>query len=83
MGSNPMERRKHMLEVSRATSLPRSAAIVLIIGIALALIANYTLDSLADTSATWHEIQHGAFFLGGILVGCALTQLYQVARSRA
>jgi uncharacterized membrane protein AbrB (regulator of aidB expression) len=72
-----------MLEVRRASWLAAIPAIVLIVGIALALIANYTLDSLADTSDTWHQVQHGAFFFGGILIGCALTQLYRVARSRA
>jgi uncharacterized membrane protein len=55
----------------------------LILGVALALIANYTLDHLADTSDTWHQIQHGTFFVGGVLVGYAVTMLYRLARSRA
>ena len=71
-----------MSEARRAMS-PVIPVVVLIVGIALALIANYTLDSLADSSDTWHQIQHGTFFVGGALVGGALMALYQVARSRS
>ena len=71
-----------MSATGRAIS-PVIPVIGLIIGIALALIANYTLDSLADSSDTWHQIQHGTFFIAGIFVGYAVTQLYRVARSRA
>jgi hypothetical protein len=55
----------------------------LVLGIALGLIANYTLDHLADTSDTWHQIQHGTFFVAGILVGYGATALYQFSRKRA
>jgi hypothetical protein len=71
-----------MSETRRAMS-PVIPVVGLIVGVALALIANYTLDSLADSSDTWHQIQHGTFFIAGIFVGYALTQLYRVARSRA
>ena len=67
---------------SRTGVSPVIPIIGLILGIALGLIANYTLDSLADSSDTWHQIQHGTFFVAGALVGYALTQLYRVARSR-
>jgi hypothetical protein len=70
------------------STTPRSGSVVipvvaLIVGVALALIANYTLDSLADTSDTWHQIQHGTFFVGGIIVGYAVTALYLALRRRA
>jgi hypothetical protein len=55
----------------------------LVLGIAGGLVANYTLDHLADTSDTWHQIQHGTFFVAGILVGYALLALYQFSRRRA
>jgi hypothetical protein len=71
-----------MSETRRAMS-PVIPVIGLIVGVALALSANYTLDSLADSSDTWHQIQHGTFFVGGLFVGYALTQLYRVARNRA
>ena len=70
-----------MVESRRGT--PVIPVIGLILGIALALIANYTLDHLADTSDTWHQIQHGTFFVGGLLVGYALTALYQFTRRPA
>lgn len=49
---------------------------VLVLGIILALIAQFPLDGLADTSDTWHMIQHGTFFVGGIIVGIGGTMLY-------
>jgi hypothetical protein len=55
----------------------------LILGVAGGLLANYTLDHLADTSDTWHQIQHGTFFVSGILVGYALTALYLHFRKSA
>jgi len=71
-----------MSEARRAAS-PVIPAIGLILGIAGALLANYTLDHLADTSDTWHQIQHGTFFVSGILVGFGLTALYRVLRKSA
>ena len=71
-----------MSEVRRAAS-PIIPVIGLIVGIAGALLANYTLDHLADTSDTWHQIQHGTFFVSGVLVGFGLTALYRVLRKSA
>ena len=71
-----------MSEARRAAS-PVIPVIGLILGIAGALLANYTLDHLADTSDTWHQIQHGTFFVSGILVGFGLTALYRVLRKSA
>ncbi|HEV2218082.1 MAG TPA: hypothetical protein VGV88_10975 [Candidatus Dormibacteraeota bacterium] len=71
-----------MSEARRAAS-PVIPAIGLILGIAGGLVANYTLDSLADTSDTWHQIQHGTFFVAGIFVGYALTALYRYFRKSA
>ena len=71
-----------MSEVRRAAS-PVIPVVGLILGIAGALLANYTLDHLADTSDTWHQIQHGTFFVSGILVGFGLTALYRVLRKSA
>jgi uncharacterized membrane protein YeaQ/YmgE (transglycosylase-associated protein family) len=71
-----------MSSMSRASS-PVIPVIGLILGIAGALVANYTMDHLADTSDTWHQIQHGTFFVAGILVGYALTVLYRQFRKSA
>ena len=71
-----------MSEARRAAS-PLIPAIGLIVGIVGGLVANYTLDSLADTSDTWHQIQHGTFFVAGIFVGYALTALYRYFRKSA
>lgn len=50
--------------------------IVIVVGIALVLVAQFLLDHLADTSDTWHNIQHGTFFVGGIGVGIGGTLLW-------
>jgi hypothetical protein len=51
-------------------------------GIALALVAQYLLDSFADSSTMGHWIQHAMLFLAGGLVGSGLLRLYQLG-SRA
>ena len=57
--------------------------IALVIGIALAIIGQFFLDSLADSSATWHQIQHGVLFVAGLIAGGGVMMLYSVARSRS
>ena len=71
------------MSAARRTASPVIPVIGLILGVAGGLIANYTLDHLADTSDTWHQIQHGTFFISGILVGYALTALYLHFRKSA
>jgi len=71
------------MSAARRMASPVIPVIGLILGVAGGLLANYTLDHLADTSDTWHQIQHGTFFVSGILVGYALTALYQHFRKSA
>ena len=71
------------MSVARRVAFPVVPAIALVLGVAGGLIANYTLDHLADTSDAWHQIQHGTFFIGGILVGYALLALYLHFRKSA
>jgi hypothetical protein len=71
------------MSAARRVSSPVIPVIGLILGVAGGLLANYTLDHLADTSDTWHQIQHGTFFVSGILVGYALTALYLHFRKSA
>jgi hypothetical protein len=54
--------------------------VVLIVGIALVLIGQFILDTLADTSDTWHWFQHGVLFAGGVAVGTSVTRLYLAGR---
>jgi hypothetical protein len=51
-------------------------AILLVAGVVLVIIGQFFLDSLADGSDTWHWIQHGVLFAGGILVGVAGLRLW-------
>ena len=62
---------------SRSLVVP---AIAIVLGIAVVLIANFTLDSLADSSDTWHNIQHGTFVLGGALIGIGGTLAWASGR---
>lgn len=55
----------------------------ILVGIALVLIGQFVLDHLADTSDTWHWIQHGVLFLGGIAIGAAGSILWASGRQRA
>jgi uncharacterized membrane protein required for colicin V production len=52
----------------------------LVLGIVIVLIANFTLDHLADSSDTWHNIQHGTFVVGGLLIGIGGTLLWASGR---
>lgn len=57
-------------------------AAVLLAGVGLVLVAQFPLDSFADSSTIGHWIQHASLFLAGGLVGAALVRLYQLG-SRA
>lgn len=48
----------------------------LVVGVILIILAQFFLDSLADTSDTWHWVQHGTIFVGGLAIGYAVTMLY-------
>ena len=64
----------------RTSAIP--ATIVLLAGIGLALVGQFVLDHLADTSDTWHQFQHGTLFFAGLLAGGAIMTLYRVAQGR-
>jgi ABC-type spermidine/putrescine transport system permease subunit II len=68
---------------TRTVTSPILGVVVLVVGIALGIIAQFFLDSLADSSPTWHQIQHGTLFVGGIVVGVGVMLVYAVARSRS
>ena len=48
----------------------------MVIGVALILLGQFTLDGLADSSDAWHWIQHGVFVIGGGLLGVGGLKLY-------
>jgi drug/metabolite transporter (DMT)-like permease len=50
--------------------------IFVVIGVVLLVLAQFFLDHLADTSDTWHNIQHATFFVGGLGVGIGGTLLW-------
>ena len=57
-------------------------ALVGILGLAVALVTQFSLDSWADESDLHHWTQHGLFFWSGVLVGLAGLSLYRRASSQ-
>jgi hypothetical protein len=54
--------------------------IAIVVAVVLVLLAQFFLDGLADSSDTWHNIQHGTFFVGGIIGGIGGTLLWASGR---
>jgi len=54
----------------------------LVVGVILLIVAQFVLDHLADTSDTWHYVQHGVLAVGGLLIGAALAFLYARGQQR-
>jgi hypothetical protein len=54
--------------------------VTIVLGIAIVLIANFRLDTLADSNDTWHNIQHGTFVLGGVIIGIGATLAWASGR---
>lgn len=66
--SNPTHR------TSPGVGLPATA---LILGLLVALVAQFGLDRFADSSDLGHWMQHGILFAGGILTGAGGLALYR------
>jgi hypothetical protein len=67
---------------NKTSRSPVAPVIALVAGLTGALIAQFVLDTLADSSDLWHQIQHGLLFIGGLTVGWSLTSLYSIAQRR-
>jgi hypothetical protein len=52
-------------------------------GVVLIVIGQFLLDTLADTSDTWHYLQHGVFVAAGLVIGIAASRLYTLGQQRA
>jgi len=64
------------MEDTRRAAFPVLSVFGLIVGILLVVLAEFVLDGLADGNETWHWIQHGVFFLGGLVVGVSGMHVY-------
>lgn len=47
-------------------------------GLALALVAQFLLDSFADSSTIGHWTQHALLFWSGLMIGAGALRLYQL-----
>lgn len=54
--------------------------IVIVVGIVVMVLAQYVLEGLADTNDTWHNVQHGLLFIGGVGFGVGGMLLWQSGR---
>ncbi|HLH67544.1 MAG TPA: hypothetical protein VKY90_00540 [Candidatus Dormibacteraeota bacterium] len=61
--------------MSPGPSSPAAALPALLAGVALALLAQFPMEPLADASDVWHWIQHGLIFAAGLTVGAAVMTL--------
>ena len=59
------------------------AAGVLLAAVAVALVAQFALERLADQSDLWHWAQHALLFWSGLGAGVALVILYRHGQRRA
>jgi uncharacterized membrane protein (DUF441 family) len=59
------------------------AFIALLAGIAVALIAQFPLEPVADQNDLVHWVQHGLMFWSGIAVGISVTVLYRRGQRKA
>lgn len=67
----------------RATPEPGvRTPLTLAAGLLVVLIAQFALDSFADSTQLGHWIQHGLLFAGGVAVGGALVRLHLTAAQR-
>ena len=55
----------------------------LVAGVAVALLAQFPLEPLADQNDLVHWVQHGLIFWAGIVVGVSLTLLYRRDQRKA
>jgi hypothetical protein len=55
----------------------------IVLGIVLVILGQFFLDKLADSSDTWHWIQHGVLFVGGVSIGGAAAMLWASGQRRA
>jgi multisubunit Na+/H+ antiporter MnhB subunit len=61
----------------------RGSVIVLVVGMGLAVFSQLYVDSLTNLSLTWHWLQHGLVFFGGVAVGEGAYGLYLRDQLRA
>lgn len=78
-----VDRRNAMQEARRSANAIAMPIVVILVGVALVIVAQFVLDKLADTSDTWHWIQHGVILVGGLAIGAAGTLLWASGQQRA
>jgi hypothetical protein len=65
--------------VGGGVAAPLTAVLV---GVVVALVAQFAMDSLADGSDLGHWAQHALLFWSGIVIGLGLYALYRRARQQ-
>lgn len=59
------------------------AFVVLALGVALVLVAQFPLGNWAEQSQFHHQLDHGLIFVAGITVGAAGTVLHRLGQRRS
>ena len=68
------------MQAARSGSSIAMPVVGIVVGLVLVIVGQFFLDSLADGSDTWHWIQHGVLFVGGLAIGSAATMLWASGR---
>lgn len=58
------------------------AMVLVVVGLGVALVSQFALDSWADASDLHHWTQHGLLFWSGLVVGIAGLAIYRNVASR-
>jgi multisubunit Na+/H+ antiporter MnhB subunit len=65
-----------------SSAAPVVPIVAIVVGVILVVLGQFVLDHLADTSDTWHFIQHGVLFVGGLGVGGGVVALFRSGQRR-
>ncbi len=70
------------MEAAQSRTGVATPVVGIVVGVILVIIAQFFLDKLADSSDTWHWIQHGVLFVGGLIAGAGGALLYVRGQQR-
>ena len=68
------------MQSARSGSSIAMPVVGIVVGVVLVVLGQFFLDGLADGSDTWHWIQHGVLFVGGLSIGAAAATLWATGR---
>jgi hypothetical protein len=71
------------MEQTKSAGSPAIPIGGIVVGVVLVIVAQFFLESLADTTDIWHWTQHAVIFVSGLIIGYGATMLYVRGQSAA